>query len=793
MGSQSTKDKRSAAEWFFVSPGGARARRPADVGIGVFGALLVFITALKSDQIEWAEEFFTELVALLPSWLATAFVVVYGIGFIYVLMIAVMAVIQRQIRRDLVRDIAIAVGLSLALVFLLTWLVSGEWPVLLPELSDQAITLFPVARIALVSAVLVVSGPELVLPFRRVGWLIVVLLLVIAVALGYGLPGDAAGGLGVGFLAASVVLVVFGSTRGFPDINEVRVGLRALGAEVTDLTVAEYQSWGARTFKASTAEGRPAHVRVYGRDAKDAQRVTIWWRSIWYRDAGPALTSSRLHQVEHEALLTIDARNAGVPAPRVYAAGEPSKELALIALSSPGHPLDSMDPDDIDNDVLVELWESVGTLHQRGIAHGRLNQHAVRIADGHPLIVNFQSASMAAPDDRIQGDVAELVSSLALSLGTERSVAVARQGLGDDALVAALPYIQRSAVSTEGRKSVPSKRSFFGDIRDEVASQTGVEAPKPAQLTRVSWRSIFMFGLTLLAAYALIGMLAGIDFAAVWEELQDASWAWIFLALLVATATLVTDAFVLMAAVAVPVPLRPAIQLQSSIKFIQLAIGGAAGRMATNVAFLRNFGVSNAASVTQGGVDSLTGFIIQSVILLSAILFGNVDLIPDDATIDIDWVLVLGLLFFAIVVSGLMIRFVPAIRTKVVPPAKQMWEGLRDLGTDPSRLVQLFGSNLGSNLLFGLSLWMTAYAFGWTLPYMSVLVIYVIMALLGGLLPIPGGVGVSEAILTAGLVAIGVDEAAAFAIAVTFRVASAYLPPVWGWFSFHWLQRNDYL
>jgi uncharacterized protein (TIRG00374 family) len=521
--------------------------------------------------------------------------------------------------------------------------------------------------------------------------------------------------------------------------------------------------------------------------------LTIWWRSIWYRDSGPALTSSRLHQVEHEALLTIGARNAGVPAPRVYAAGEPSKELALIALSSPGYPVEGMEPEDIHNDVLVELWQSVGTLHQHGIAHGRLNRHAVRIADGHPLIVNFQAASTAAPDERIQGDVAELLSSLAVSLGTERSVTVARDGLGDDALIAALPYIQRSAVSTEGRKALPSKKSFFGDIRDEVASQTGVEAPKPAQLTRISWRSIFMFALTLVAAYALIGMLSGIDFMAVWEELQDASWAWIFLALLLATVTLVTDAFSLMAAVAVAVPLRPAIQLQSSIKFIQLAIGGAAGRMATNVAFLRKFGVSSAASVTQGGVDSLTGFIIQSVILLSAILFGNVELIPDDATVDIDWALVLVLLLFVIVISGLMIRFVPAIRKSVIPPAKQMWEGLRDLGTDPSRLVQLFGSNLGSQLLFGLSLWMTAFAFGWTLPYMSVLLIYVIMALLGGLLPIPGGVGISEAILTAGLVAIGVDEAAAFAIAVTFRVASAYLPPVWGWFSLRWLQSNDYL
>ena len=215
--------------------------------------------------------------------------------------------------------------------------------------------------------------------------------------------------------------------------------------------------------------------------------------------------------------------------------------------------------------------------------------------------------------------------------------------------------------------------------------------------------------------------------------------------------------------------------------------------MATNVAYLRKFGVSTTESVTQGGVDSLTGFVIQITILVLAIVFGNVNLIPDDASVDIDWVLVLGILVFAVGVSTLMLRFVPAIRERVIPPAKQMWDGLRELGGDPSRLVQLFGANLASQLLFGLALWLTAVAFGWTLPYMSVVVVYVVMALLGGLLPIPGGVGVSEAILTAGLTAIGVDQSAAFAIAVTFRVLSAYLPPVWGWFSLQWLQRNEYL
>jgi uncharacterized protein (TIRG00374 family) len=704
-----------------------------------------------------------------------------------------MAISQWRNRSALLRDLAIAVGLALVLLVVLTRLVSGAWPVFFPELFSLSEPLYPVTRVAAVTAVLVVAGPQLVRPLRNVGWLIVVLMFFIAMALGYGLPGDAIGGLGIGLLSSSLVLVIFGSSRGLPDAGDVRAGMHELGVEVENVEVADHQSWGARQFDCTTPTGEPVRVRVYGRDAHDAQMVTRWWRSIWYRDSGPKLTSSRLHMVEHEALLTITAGHAGVPVQTVLATGEPTKKTALVALSADGSPVRDIGDDGVSDDVLVGLWQSVGTMHGHRIAHGRLNENAVRISDSQAELENFHAASTAAPKERLQSDVTELLSSLANRFGTQRAVTVAREGLGDEALIESLPYIQRSAVSTEGRKDIPSKKSFFAGIREEVADQTGVEAPKPAQMTRISWRTIFMFVLTLVAGYALIGMLAGIDFAAVWEELQDANWGWIFLALILATSTLISDAFSMMAAVAIPVPLRPTVQLESSIKFIQLAIGGAAGRMATNVAYLRKFGVSAAASVTQGGVDSLTGFVIQATILILAIVVGDFDLIPDDASADVDWVLVLGLLLFTIVVSALMLRFVPAIRNRVIPPMKQMWDGLRELGTDPSRLVQLFGANLASQLLFGLSLWLTALAFGWVLPYMSVVAVYVAMALLSGLLPIPGGVGVSEAVLTAGLVAIGVDQSAAFAIAVTFRVLSAYLPPVWGWFSLQWLQNNEYL
>jgi glycosyltransferase 2 family protein len=66
-------------------------------------------------------------------------------------------------------------------------------------------------------------------------------------------------------------------------------------------------------------------------------------------------------------------------------------------------------------------------------------------------------------------------------------------------------------------------------------------------------------------------------------------------------------------------------------------------------------------------------------------------------------------------------------------------------------------------------------------------------ALFAGLVPIPGGMGVAEGALTAGLIAVGVDETTAFTAAITHRMLTYYLPPIWGWVAFRGLVRNGYL
>jgi uncharacterized protein (TIRG00374 family) len=64
---------------------------------------------------------------------------------------------------------------------------------------------------------------------------------------------------------------------------------------------------------------------------------------------------------------------------------------------------------------------------------------------------------------------------------------------------------------------------------------------------------------------------------------------------------------------------------------------------------------------------------------------------------------------------------------------------------------------------------------------------------LAGFMPVPGGMGVAEAAYTAGLVALGVPNAAAMSTAIAFRMVTYYLPPIWGAIAIRWLRQHSYL
>ncbi len=769
-----------------------RVRRAADATGVTLGVLLFLWSWRAYNRVDDAQATVSEIVGSVPDWLAGTLSAIYALGLLYVIGLIVAVLVQWRHRLDAVRDVAL-VGVTIAiLATTLVRLISGTWPRFLPELGlAEPISQFPLFRVALITGVLLVVAPHLTRPMRRIGWGVILVVGASAVGLGLGLPSSALGAFGLGAAASGIVLLVFGSPRGFPDMASIASGLSGLGIHVTDLSLDDDQSWGVRRLVGvSDGHGR-VEIKAYGRDATDSQFFSRTWRYIWYRDTTPSMALTRMQSVEHEALVTMMAERTGASVPLVLAAGLGGDDVAILAVDRSGRRLSEMESEGVTDDQLVSIWGSVSDLHRGRISHGGLNCASITVtADGHQ-IGDFGSGVVAALEPALSLDIVELLVSMARLFGVERAVASAHQGFGEEVLSEVLPYIQVPGVSARERRALAKPKVFVREVHDEVARVTDTEVEEQVQIRRVQGKNLAMMAVSLFAVYFLISLLSDIDFVAVWEEVQDAEWAFIVAAFIVGQLVYFPEATAMLAAVGYPIPLRPVVILQSSIKFISLAVPSSAGRIAMTAAFLKKYGVSFTSALVQGSIDTLSGLLLEVVILVLAVVSGSVSFGLTSG--ETEWGVVLLVLVVAALLVIYLVRRVQRLRDWVLPILGEALGAFRDVLKDPKRTIGLLASNFGSRFVLALSMWLILLSLDVSLGIWSVLIATVATGLLGGLVPIPGGVGVSEAVLTAFLVIFGVDETTAFAAAVIYRVATFYIPSGAGFFSMRWLEKSGYV
>ena len=111
----------------------------------------------------------------------------------------------------------------------------------------------------------------------------------------------------------------------------------------------------------------------------------------------------------------------------------------------------------------------------------------------------------------------------------------------------------------------------------------------------------------------------------------------------------------------------------------------------------------------------------------------------------------------------------------------------------PRLALGLIGSQVAVQLLWGAALWLALLSLGVHLSILTCTAVVVATSLLQGLIPVPGGIGVSEAVMSAFLVPLGVPAAVAVGAIVIWRVATFYLPAIEGFFASRYLQRRGYL
>ena len=157
---------------------------------------------------------------------------------------------------------------------------------------------------------------------------------------------------------------------------------------------------------------------------------------------------------------------------------------------------------------------------------------------------------------------------------------------------------------------------------------------------------------------------------------------------------------------------------------------------------------------------------------------------------------ILAIVVLVALAAGLVLA-VPRVRRlasdKLRPRLRDIWGNLKQVASSPRKLVLLVGGSFAQELAVAMALSVSLRAFDDHLRLPTLIVVITLAAIIGGIAPTPGGMGVVEAGLILGLTAAGVAEADATAAVFIQRLFTSYLPPIWGWFTLVWMRRREYL
>jgi uncharacterized protein (TIRG00374 family) len=801
-----------------ASSGDGQTRRRASDAVRVAGDLLLFLVCVV--VIHFNPQVEVRLANLLNSapsgvhWLITA---AWLFGSVAVMAVVVVWGILTR-RLPLLRDVIVS-GIVAWLACVAAGAVLGSTGGRPPTSGLGTIDPgFPSVRIAVTIAVTMTALPYLSRALRRLTITLVWLALLAGLVVGACMPLVALASVAIGMAVAAAVHLAFGSPLGLPSVASVADALVDLGVGAMTVRAVPGQVWGVARYVADPsgpgggagapgparpAQRRSLEVAVYGRDASDAQALAKAWRFLAYRDSGPTLLLTRLQQVEHEAYLTLRAGQVGVTIPEVVAAGYggPSRDALLVTAPPAGTRLAALDAASVPDGAMAGLFGALARLREVKLAHGAVSPETVVVGRrGEAALRDFRCASTDAPVERCDRDMAGALATCALVAGVERTAAVAARGVPDDVLVAALPHLQPRALDPVTQKALEGHKSLLAELRTALAGAAGIDVPELTELRRFSWGTVLMAVGSVIGLWAIVGVLVNV--AGSFDTLKGAAWGWVAAVFVISLLPPVVEAWGLVGSVFAGVPARPVIALEFANTFTGL-VGGTPATLAMTVRFFQRRGATATYAVTAGALNSATSWIVKGALFLISIplVIGSFD--PSQSTSGSHSGLVHALLLIIILVgvlAGVAVAVLTfarrarrAMANKIRPLATKAFEPVRNLAREPRKFAFLIGGNLGSQLLTAMALGASLHAFGQHLSLAAIFFTITIASMLGGVSPVPGGMGIVEAGLIAGLMGFGIPEDVAVAAVFVQRLFTAYLPPIWGYATLIWLRRREFL
>ncbi|MET0628715.1 MAG: lysylphosphatidylglycerol synthase transmembrane domain-containing protein [Acidimicrobiia bacterium] len=651
------------------------------------------------------------------------------------------------------------------------------------------------STLATVAASFVILAPFLSHRWRRAGAVTIVVFALLRLVLSAQLPAEVFFALALGAAVGAAVLLAFGRPDQHPTMAAIAASLSVSGFAPKRLDPSDDDSHGSRVYRATLTDDAQLVAKVRSPAERSADLLYRVYRYLRFKNVGDERPFSSLRRsVEHEALVALQARDVGVRTPRLRAIAEVGTDSMLLAYDDvDGTPLDDLPDGDVDDRLLCSIWAQAAILRRHRIAHRDLH-HANVVVDAHhdPWLIDFAFAEVAVADSQLDSDVAELLAALALVVGVTRAVDTAMDGIGADAVRAALPRLQPNALSGSTRAALRRRHGLLKELQKAVAERCHVSEPEFVPLARIDRKTVVTAVMLVLVTYFLLPQVA--DLPAILDQVRDANWVWFVPVVAASMLTYVGATTAIEGSVPEFLRVIPTFLAQVAASFAGTLAPASVGGLALNVRYLQKSGIDPAVAVPAVGLNAVAGFAVHILMLVGFLVwagrsaFGSIKL-PDPQVL-VYGVAVVGVL--AVVTFA-----IPWVRRtlaeRLVPVLRRSASGLGVVLRQPLKLALLLGGSFIVTSGYVTAMYFSTRAFGGDLTFAQVGAVYLVGSAVASAAPTPGGLGALEAAVIAGLVAAGMPNSVAVPAVFLFRLATFWFPILPGWGSFTYMQREDYL
>jgi uncharacterized membrane protein YbhN (UPF0104 family) len=765
--------------------GADRVRRPADLLLAVFALVLVAVVlgsirALPLGSTEAADDVSGWLLHI-PRWLAYAAAVVAGVACFVLAVAALVVLIRRQWRDTRNAVVAGLAGAATAVIATIIWRVDHsavERAVL--HGSNPSIFVVDTAFVAFVVGTDLTrlshwrrwwprSGAALLLSGLAVGTLTPFAVVIVA-----------SGGLLVGW----VVRYLLGAASVLPGLTELTGWLAGQGVAPADLSA---PGPSRARLEGKLADGTRIRVHLSGRDTRGSGLARQLWALARLQPAvaGHIALGSRA-QVEQIALACYLAQQAGVASPEVRLLGEMPGETLVLVTTIPGSAPEAGATPLAGG---TSLFTALRRLHDRGVAHHDVRAGNVFMSGDRAGFCSLDAAEPGASELARRLDLVQALATLAATCGPAGAVAALRAGYGPVDQVAVASVVQPVALTPWGWRAARAATGSLNEIRRQLLGDHAA-VPAAPQLERFRWRTVATAIALTVAAYLLIGEISGVN---VLGTLGQANPGWLAVAVLGSAVTYLGAAIGIAAFIPQHLSIWRGYFVQLATAFVGVAMPPTVGHVAVNARYLHREKVDEgtiAAAVTVSQLVNIVTTVLLLIVLgvLTGSGLSRFKIAPGGDVL-------IGLAVIAAVVIAVLA--VPQTRKRVTgavwPHLREIWPRLLESLSHPVRLAIAVGGNLLLSAAYVLAMVAALRSVGAHPAILATAVVFLAGNAVGSATPTPGGLGGVEAVLAAGLTAIGIPAHEAIPAVLLFRMATFWLPIPLGWISYEVLRRRGVL